>query len=705
MVTNSPRARKISHLIEELKEPFSQIDFSSLIEELRALSSRADPSDYIDTESMKRDMEFVELARDAFGELLFPREKMIKHLKSVRPKIQEHSKLDTPLGHWNSLLLILDDWLEELETIDDLNGGAALQIVLAPAMLLGREGVIEEGIIEEGNKKFRFINLPVLVINNGTGPAIGVELEVKKLGGECSLVGIELAGKRLSPPDDGKVKLGPLNRDNWKLVTLELRQEIDTELTIQIVADFGDYAKNCWGSIQSEKFIWPTFAISASAFTEIGEQKVRVSNPFVIGRPVAIKSELKTVFLNRDKELTRLQELVQQQFGMLIFIKGPRRVGKTSLILQLSEKIKDDFLVVYVNCDLLEQQIQITNPAWAETDFWREIANIAQAAAKVDREPPVFSADPTQAHIQFKEFLEDMRTKLEKRIVLVFDETDNFGKGNFAKIAHPVLDVLGDLRRQGISSVFIHELTDGFWENLGTGYEDIRVEFLNFGEMQSLASAKLVAPTTAENLDSSEMECLPNLNFTPLALAYLWQVSGGYPFIVQLICHHLVENRIGTPFKPADTFNTVVDLEDVKNIVQQIILSADDRVQIEYLSLGFSTDEKKFLVKIGRPRKSGHTDIEPRHGILKPLVLSEDGGNIQIRDNYQFPSQEDQEFYASAAAGRAFRLLLEKQVIDDLKSMQSRSEQSTGTSKQKSPNLRLRVGFLWLYLNRVLPFD
>lgn len=695
MATNSRIARKINDLIEELREPFSQFDFSSLTGELGALSSQIDSSDPVLAEAVKLAMEWIQVAQDAFGELLFPRGRMIAHLKDVRPRIAERSKLDTSLEHWNSLLSILDEWLNALEKIDDRNGSVALQIILAPSMLLGKE-VIEEGIVDEGNKRFRFINLPVLVINNGTGPAIGVELEIEGLGDTCSLVGIELGDKRLPPPDNGKVKLGPLNRDCWKFIAFELRQETDAELTLQIIANFCDYTKDNLSRVASEPFTWPKFANQVETSMKIGEQQVRVSNPFVIGRPVAIEAELKTVFLDRDKELTRLQDLVNQKFGTLVFIKGPRRVGKTSLILQISERIKDEFLVVYVNCNLLEQQIQVIQSAWTEAKFWHEIADIVIAAAKIARESPAFSADPTQAHIQFKEFLEGIKNDLGKRVLLVFDETDEFGKGNFKAIAYPILRVLEDLRRQGISSVFIHELTDPFWEQLGIGYENIRVEFLSFHEMRSLASAKLVAPTTAANLGSHQMACLPNLDFTPLALAYLWQVSGGYPFIVQLICHHLVQNRIGTPFEPTDTFNTVVDVEDVKNIVQRIILSADDRAQIEYLSLGFGTDEKKFLVKVGRPRKSGEMDIDPRYGLLKPLVLSKNGKSVQLRDKYRFPQQK--EFYDSASTRRAVELLLQKRVIDDLKNTQNALE-------RLGPNLRLRVGFLWLYLNRVLPFD
>jgi hypothetical protein len=677
MILNSPTSRKITDLIEELQEPFSQIDFSSLIEEMRVLSSKTD-LDYITKESIKQDMEFVRLAQDAFGELLFPGEKMIDHLEEIRPEV-EHRKDKDLTGRWGSLPLVLDRWLEALWAIDSSNGSALLELTLAPSILPGEE---EEGMTEDKSK--RIIHLPVLIMNNGTGPALDVRLEIKK-NDNYTLLEAKI-GSTTCTPSDGKLKLGVLNRNSWRLITFKLSQDTDCELNLEISGTYSDYTKNTKDNpLKPVRFVWPRFVHPVGSSIEVDEKNIPISNPFVIGRPVAMKSELQTVFRGHSDHLKRLEDLVNQEKGTLIFLKGLRRVGKTSLILQLREKIKDKFPVVYVDCDLLERHITLTNTQWGESDFWYEIALIVAAAGNLPKLSERFDPDPTQAYVQFKNFL----LSIKKRVLLVFDETDEFGKGKFTSFAKQVVDVLADLRRQGISSIFIHEVTDGFWERLEDGYESIRIEFLDQQEMERLASVELVPANKVAELQGKQ---LPRLTFTPLALAYLWQVTGGYPFITQLICHHLVESKISSLRKPEDQFNAVIEIKDIKYIVQQILLSMDDRPQIEYLSLGFTPEEKKSLVDIGRPRTSGRRDIEPRYGLLKPIVLAKDGVSMQIRDRYQCDPDDYNRFQTryNPLPQDALKRLLEKKVIDTL------------SVAGKGTNLRLRVGFLWLYLNSVL---
>lgn len=638
----------------------------------------------------------VKIAEDGF---CYPIKGMSDRLHSVISRAEEFGPY-SPLG--KSLRNCAEIWLDALKSIDPSNDEAILRLHLAPSILLGEEGPVEEEV-KNGR---RYIHFPTAVINHGPGIALDV------------VVRIESESTAIKFDSDEELILGTLQRGETRYPIFKFWQGDDAPITVKVVVTFWDFTKEDRGREESEPFQWPGFMHYVQG---------PISNPFVIGRPVAIKSELETVFRGRTWQLNKLCELVQQEQGMLLFVRGLRRVGKTSLILQFREKIREKgFPVVYVDCDLLEKQITLTNATWGEVDFLHQVAIIAAAVAGIDREPEEFAPNPTQAHIQFRNFLQSIATN-NKGVILAFDETDYFGKGKFADFAPAVLDLLADLTRQKISSVFVHELTDGFWNEPRKipNYFGIRVGLLNRDQTRLLATSKLVESDKIARLDvldsdakSRALNEMPSLIFTPLAFEYLWLVTGGYPFITQLICHYLLESKISSPQKSDGKFNAVVEVEDVRRIVQQIVMSEDDLAQIEYLSLGFGDDEKQLLLQIGQIDNSSYRDIEPRDGLLNFLRLARDGTSMQLREKYAEESAEDyakfRDKYNKDSTWTAIRRLKQKRVIvgyDDIEDEQdeqdfSESKDRDGQanaygrqgSKQMNSNLRLRVGFLWLYL-------
>ena len=705
----------------------------------------------------------VRIAQDGFN-LVHPLGKMINQLTRVEERVDKELA-----GYWlaGRLVAAARKWQHVLEAVDPNNASASLQLWLVPSLLLGDEGAVEESLDPQGR---RCINLQLAVLNVGTGPALDVVLEL-----EYSTSDIEVEGEET-------ISVGSVCRDQVEFANFQLRQEPSRGTNMQVVARYRDYIRKSQATAKSGRFTWPTpkparpiqnhgtfprknakqNARKSVIFPNERSENISesIANPFIIGRPVGSLAELKTVFVDRHSELGRLESCITGtgDQGTLIYLRGLRRAGKTSLVLQLRERLMEKpFIFVYIDCELLERQAarakKQTGAEWQETDLMREVASIVAATAGIDPfednpENDTVGADTsegklTEAQHRFSAFMKavkgsDWRKEetlttarqsferflqaIEKRIILVFDEADYFGIRDFSSFARSFLIFLKNLTLGGISSIFVYELSNKFWNepSLPLG-EVVRVELLDFEDMKCLAESKLITSDLLTEFEKAHpnpeereraFDDLPNLILTPLAMSYLWYVTGGYPFLTQLICYHLVQNEIADSTAEHRSFSKIIEIGDVKRAVQQIILSEDNRQQLDYLSLGFSQEEKQFLVGLARTRKSGGQHLDARTGLVHPVKLAQNGYQMQIRDACECASDDEFErfsrLYDNNDMRLAFRGLRTKNILVgyDERTGQPNDPafvRPSGTrSKVPSSNVRLRVGFLWLFLRSVL---
>ena len=628
---------KVYEMFDQLSEPLSDVDFPSPAE-------LAGAPDSVCTA--------VEIAREAF-QLRCPVEKMrlplLKVDDLVRTKLPQHSPECRLLRRWST------KWLGRIETIDPLNSRACLQIQLAPS-LLPKE--IEEEQIDEGTKR-RYVRLPLAIINNGPGPAFNINVQLEG-GSQITVVG----------PPKAKVDLATLDPDKIEVATFRFWQMHDEEISVVVKVTYDDFTR---GHVsESKPFTWPPLAKDIQG---------PIHNPFVIGRPVGSRAEFHTLFRGRDDQLRKLRQAIHDDEGKIkdqgtfIFIRGLRRTGKTSLILQFREQIRDqNFLLVYMDCLLFEQQIALAKEPWSQERFLREVAGVVAATASVE-----LPADRDVGKLQeFEGFLQFVQERTRCRLILVFDEADAFGREAFGGFAKPVLQFFNKLKEiEGFLFVFVHELTNGFWEKQDFPHEQVRVELLEPEDTKALAT-----------------EVMPDLIYTPLALRYLWMITGGYPFLTQLVCHHLVEELNERRDPEAGTLNGIIEIGDIKRVVAQIILSEDDRPQIDYLRLGFSSEEKQLLLELARA-----DDVDAKTGLVRPVKVAEKNGvRVQIRNRDECESEEEHkrfhEQYGTEQRRHAFQRLLTKEVLD-------RTGDREHNHHREGSNLRLRVGFLWLYLHEL----
>ncbi|MBM3175030.1 MAG: hypothetical protein FJZ93_04780 [Chloroflexi bacterium] len=653
---------RVREMLAQLSKPLSTPKFP-LLDELPGLTGLLAP--------LRR---VVEIASEAF-QLRYPAEEMARALRNVERVVREESLDAYPEGI--ELKRSAIQWLEEIEHIDPLNSQACLQVQLAPSLSVHE---IEEERIDDGAR--RYVRLPISITNNGPGPALNVKVQFRPARGRIILDG---------PTTQD---IGVLDCDGIQIVAFRFWQEGDEAISVEVLVTYYDFMSQSGQEKRELKvFEWPPLMVTV---------KGPIYNPFVIGRPVGSKSEFSTLFRDRDDQLRKLRQALginviingknqgkertapppepdsacepASSLGAFVFVKGLRRTGRTSLLLQFREEIRDQrFLFVYTNCRDCEQQIGLNNSSWNQSDFLRAVANVVAATANA----PLPKDRNVGEREDFKGFLQYMQDKVERRLFLVFDDADNLGIGPFAAFAEPVLAFFNRLAIEGISFVFVHELANGFWDKIEreSAYEPIRVGFLKREETEALATE--VLPT--------------NLVYTPLAMRYLWLLTGGYPFLTQLVCHHLVEelNRRRDPM--TGELNGVVEIGDLKRVVDQIILSEDDRPQIDYLSLGFEPKERSLLFQIGRS-----DDVDIQTGRVRPVkVVEKNGVTVLVRDRDECESDEEYKRFCSQYGTEEtlhlFEALLTKEILD---------RNSDGVSiRNMCSDLRLRVGFLWLYLH------
>ena len=624
---------RVYQMFEQLSEPLSHVDFPRPDE-------LADAAESVCTA--------VEIAREAF-QLRRPVEEMFPSLLGVDDLVRKELPQHSPEGRL--LRRLSTQWLKRIEAIDPLNSRTCLQIRLAPSLLPNE---VEEEQIGERTKR-RFVRLPVAIINKGPGPALDVYVRIE--GGD------QIA---LDGPDG--VNLGRLDPDEIQVRTFRFWQKHGEEgISVVVRVTYGDLTRADRSETESPTYTWPPFAKDIQG---------PIHNPYVIGRPVGSKAEFDTVFRNREDQLDQLCWAVgrSKEQGVIVFVRGLRCTGKTSLILQFREQIRErGFLLVYMDCLLLKQQIALATEPWSQERFLREVAGVVAATADVGLPADLDVAERGE----FREFLESVQEETGCRLVLVFDEADVLSTETFGGFARPILKFLEDLTLAGLSFVFVHELVriNGFWDSIDISHEPVRVNLLERAETEALAT-----------------EVMPDLMYTPLALTYLWRITGGYPFLTQLVCHHLVKRLNGRRDPETGRLNGVIEIGDVKRVVDQVILSEDDRPLIDYLRWSFGFGERQLLLQLA----GVDGDVDVQTGLIRPVKVVEGQGRVRERDECRSEEQYKRfhEQYETEQTKRAFQRLLTKEVLD--RHGDRGSDQNRG-----SANLYLRVGFLWLYLHRL----
>lgn len=289
----------------------------------------------------------------------------------------------------------------------------------------------------------------------------------------------------------------------------------------------------------------------------------KVVSPYIVGVPI---DPIKSPFFGRHDVFEWVTENLHgvTQKNILVF-HGERRIGKTSILLQLEKgKLGEAFrnntvrpiCPVYVDLQGLNE--------WETGNFLRGLSNVITKEVYLQnplliREIKIpelwyFRESPFGT---FQAYLSKICSLLgNKLLVLMIDEFELLDTMVLDSLDKKIFDQLRYLMQHLSNLTFIfagkHEL------------EDLSPEYR--GLIQSIALIREVSYLSKEDSESLIRQPVKgNVSFEDAAVDELWQYTNGHPYLIQYLCHELIQDMN----KRGDG-NFIVK-GHVTNIIQKIV--------------------------------------------------------------------------------------------------------------------------------------
>jgi len=570
-------------------------------------------------------------------------------------------------------------WLNYVELLrEGTLRSAQIKLILSPDLNLAKK---EE---EETSTSGRYVKLPVILLNEGGMPAEEVELFIEHE--NASIIRITT----MHDPASSIEKLHDGNyRVKWPFVVDAGQSEIVfIELNyfqgsrIKFRTEFIDYL---WrAKKQSHKYV--------SDFLEINlpiPEHTKFSgfhNPYIHDFPLASAEDWNELMKGHQRDL--VNEIIKtldkkRDRGYVYFIRGLKRIGKSSVLYQLRRQLKENasHIPVYVDFYLWRHNVQ--NHTKDKIISGQELFyELAVAAAKEVNSPKEIKDENKSAntfleslrdyqeelkvlsmkYYEFSEFLKYLSQGSEKHVVFLFDELDSWLKvKEFAEDAKNLLQHIISLAKTGAcSAIFTYEWAN---EHLINRFVDEKVLQTNCKPAKFLEKNEII-----ELFNLSRLPC------TEMALEFVWRFTGGWPGLVQVLFHRLFEE-----LKPYGDRKILVDVGMMKDVANNILTSSDHRAFIKFLLRGFDRIETEVLGLLIQTKA-----IQAQSTQIKNIQRLRDK-SFKI-DKWLLERSDISDHEASGA----FERLLAKQIIEPIFN-EEKMKDHTGREYEF---FRLRVGFL-----------
>ena len=344
-----------------------------------------------------------------------------------------------------------------------------------------------------------------------------------------------------------------------------------------------------------------------------------IPNPYVVGTPLQSGSPL---FFGRADLLAFIEENLAAAHHNNLVLIGQRRTGKTSLLKQLSSRLGDRYVPVYLDGQSLGLDPGLPN-------FFLALATEI-AFALDDRgfsvTPPELSdlADSPAATFE-RAFLPQVREAIGARhLLLLLDEFEELEAAVRRGSLEP--SIFGFLRHLiqhtgNMSVIFcgthrLEELAADYWSVLFNISLYRHVGFLERGEAERLIQEP-VAPY--------------GMRYDDLALEKIWRVTAGHPYFLQLLCHSLVNrhNRSGSGY---------ITVADVNAALEEILAAGE--AHFIYLWTGSTREERLALIALSRMLPlAGHATpahvidyLSDRGVAIERRAITEALHSLELRD-------------------------------------------------------------------------
>jgi hypothetical protein len=273
-------------------------------------------------------------------------------------------------------------------------------------------------------------------------------------------------------------------------------------------------------------------------------------NPYVVGDPVQGK-----LFVGRKDIIRKLEELWVTKGNQLqsVVLYGHRRMGKTSILLNVANSLGSQVKVAYVNLLLVGDSSQgVGEVLMAISDEISEAVNI----------PPPADADLLNLpYPTFRRYLKQVEANLsETGLIIALDEFEKIEKLiEKGKIDSDFMEVLGGMVQMSHKIAFalaglhtLGEMTGDCSHPFFGSFINIKVSF-----MESAATRQILANPHEDFL----------LDYAPEALSAISSWTTGQPYLVQLVGFQLVRRYNQQVFEMGNSRDPVFTVEDVRAVI------------------------------------------------------------------------------------------------------------------------------------------
>ena len=287
-----------------------------------------------------------------------------------------------------------------------------------------------------------------------------------------------------------------------------------------------------------------------------------IENFYIFGNP--IPPEQGKVFVGREDLFAKIQENLAATNKPTLVMYGQRRTGKTSVLLQLPNRLSADYVPVFVD-------LQATAPVDGLNRFLYTLAHTAvrQADEKwrialpsVDMED--FDERGTHA---FYEWLDQTHRRLGGRLLLfTLDEFEKIEEAiEQGRMEVAVLDILRHLIQHYSSWLVLLFAGVHTLEEMGRNWHSyfISVRPLHVSYLDREAARKLILLPESNH----------SIRYEEQAVEAILEATHAQPFLVQAVCFELIQHLNSQPRRKAGPLGEVT-IDDAREAINQAVHSA-----------------------------------------------------------------------------------------------------------------------------------
>jgi hypothetical protein len=376
--------------------------------------------------------------------------------------------------------------------------------------------------------------MPLMLQVANSGLNVAQQVRLRLLPGEDYFPGEEEAHIEILPPGEAQqvmVSVKPRDGATRLRVAWEIRYDdaVDADRQVQF-ADVVEFAEPERPSGERRPFarIFPI--------------------PYVTGTPLKTDD----VFVGREDVFAFIREnLLGAHQNNVIILHGQRRTGKTSVLYRLGQMMADTHVGVLVDMQ--------GKPARGEADFLFSIADdiiftLEDHGIEVEPQQRADFADAPEFFFRAR-FLRGLYPRLNgKNLLLMFDEFEELQRRvEDGRLQPDIFPFLRNLMQHEDRVDFIFSGTHKL-EDLGAAYWSVLFNIAVYKPITFLSSAE-IQRLIQEPVAGYDVE------YDPLAVARISQVTAGHPYFTQLVLHEMIvyHNEIERSYLTVADVNQVLE--------------------------------------------------------------------------------------------------------------------------------------------------